>query len=439
MTYLMIDTDSVLATGARVIAASEGAPTGSGAVISPAATDPVSSAVAATLQARTATIDSYSAAGAAIAAARGQQLGASATTYDEQEATNAATLRSGGSQGSAPIPIPAIPGSVALPPVPLVTPPTPAAPPGGGEAISELIHGGPGTAALHAASRKLHDHAGELRSVGDRLIAHAGDVATSWSSDSGLTAAQRVSQLGAWFHQHSEHTQAAASAIRSHAERFERLKANVPTPSQFTDVKNQLRQAAAANAAARGRYAPVIATLQTKLGAMNAQAVSQYSSYSADAYSPAVAGATINPPPQPGGGVNLTGISPEGPATSPDDRIVGPSAGPHIQMVDDHNEPPPAPPQTGEPIKRPQTPTPPTVINANIDPGPPPSAAPEAPPKCDAGDVLVHLGEVVGGGVTAGAAVPAEIPSMGASTGLFIAGAAGIAAGVNGIRECAGK
>jgi hypothetical protein len=41
------------------------------------------------------------------------------------------------------------------------------------------------------------------------------------------------------------------------------------------------------------------------------------------------------------------------------------------------------------------------------------------------------------GGATAGTAVPAEIPSMGSSTVLFIGGASVVAAGVNGLRDCA--
>jgi hypothetical protein len=99
---------------------------------------------------------------------------------------------------------------------------------------------------------------------------------------------------------------------------------------------------------------------------------------------------------------------------------------------------PPAPPQTGPPIKLPQTPNPTSVINANVDPtSPGTGASGAAPSSCDAGDVLVHVGEVLGGGVTAGTAVPAEIPTMGGSTALFIAGAAGVAAGVNGLRDCA--
>lgn len=126
---------------------------------------------------------------------------------------------------------------------------------------------------------------------------------------------------------------------------------------------------------------------------------------------------------------------------SPDDQIVGPAAsGPRIVMVDDHNGPPapaPSPPQTGEPIKLPQRPNLPQVIDANIDPGQPAASAPGPSSSCDAGDVLTHLAEIVGGGVSAGAAVPAEIPSMGASTALFIAGAAGVVAGANGLRDCA--
>ncbi|MDT5212851.1 MAG: hypothetical protein QOK18_1090 [Mycobacterium sp.] len=104
--------------------------------------------------------------------------------------------------------------------------------------------------------------------------------------------------------------------------------------------------------------------------------------------------------------------------------------------------PPPAP-QTGEPIKVPQRPYPPTVINTNATPGAAEasgtgtSSGGVAPPKCDAGDLIQHGLEVVGGGLAAGAAVPAEIPSMGSSTAILIGGAAGVTAGVNGFKDCA--
>jgi hypothetical protein len=61
---------------------------------------------------------------------------------------------------------------------------------------------------------------------------------------------------------------------------------------------------------------------------------------------------------------------------------------------------PPPVPQTGEPIKVPQRPYPPTVINTNAAPAGPSGTgtAPNgtAPPKCDAGDLIQHGLEVVG-------------------------------------------
>jgi hypothetical protein len=89
----------------------------------------------------------------------------------------------------------------------------------------------------------------------------------------------------------------------------------------------------------------------------------------------------------------------------------------------------------------PQRPYPPEVINTNAAPSGPSGTATAtngtAPPKCDTGDLIQHGLEVAGGGLAAGAAVPAEIPSMGASTAIIIGGAASVTAGVNGFKDCA--
>jgi hypothetical protein len=105
--------------------------------------------------------------------------------------------------------------------------------------------------------------------------------------------------------------------------------------------------------------------------------------------------------------------------------------------------PPPPAPQTGAPIKVPQRPYPPTVINTNATPplaeasGTGSVIGGTAPPKCDAGDLIQHGLEVAGGGVAVGVAVPAEVPSVGSSTAIVIGGAASVTAGVNGFKDCA--
>ncbi len=125
------------------------------------------------------------------------------------------------------------------------------------------------------------------------------------------------------------------------------------------------------------------------------------------------------------------------PKTGPDDTIVGDGGGkkPTIQMVDSHYgplpadpvptfpQPPPAPPQTGEPIRVPQRPNPPTVINAEPGVG---GNAPAPPPPGFSGvsgmTQLRDLSLILGGAATIGISIPGEAVTGGAATVGIIGG-----------------
>lgn len=324
---LTINVDSVMDAGSQVMAAAATASMApSCAVVPAAAADPISLAVATALQARAFGIDAYTTAAGQITSARGDQLVASASTYVEQEAANEASLRLQGGGGTSVGVPPSIP-QVPVPMLPPATPPVFGPPPGTGREISMLLHTGPGPGGLHSAAQSLRAHASELRLVANYVNSAAAQVSADWSSESGMRAAHQLGELGTWYESHSDHAQAAATAIESHADSFTRVKSKVPTPQEFQDVETRLASAAAANAnpASMGRYAPIVAQLQAKLAKMNAETLEAYSeNYASESGGPHIAGQPLTPPPH-----SIATPSAGGPGVMPASMAAGAEAGPN--------------------------------------------------------------------------------------------------------------
>ncbi len=298
---LRIDPDAVAAAGSQVASAGSHS-TRLPVMAGPAAADPVSVAVAATLAARAGAVSANSALGSAVAAHHGGRLSADAASYIEVDETSAATL--GGAGGAAPLA-----GAGSLPPLPDFTvPPVPAPAvagiPGDGKAIAELLHAKASTAGLSDTAAWLREHADELHSAGAALHSAASDVEDHWSSDAAGHACARIRELSTWYGGHAEHARAAASAIDRHLDSYARAKSAVPTPEEFDDNERRLRMAVAANNApgSLGRYTSVINQLVAERATLNAKAVQGYSEYAATA-GPDVAGEPQSPPPHPHSGI----------------------------------------------------------------------------------------------------------------------------------------
>jgi hypothetical protein len=309
MAQLEIDTAAVTHTAAAVAGAASG---GSSQVITvtPPASDPVSAAVAETLQARCSAIAGYSNFAQVITEARGSMLASSADTYDDQEQLNAASLGSGGGSAAPAGPPPAAPNLLA-PTVPAVTAPQIGAPPTNGKDISRLLHGGPGPAGLYSAAQQMRSHANQLQHAARQLQSGGTAILADWLSSAGDQASQRINELSQWYERHGEHATAAATALETHADNYARAHANTPKPGEFEDTEQRLMRAAQANAnpANMGRYAPVVATLQSELGGLHARATAQYADYARSAVDPSLVGAPLTPPPRPGtGGVQALDV-----------------------------------------------------------------------------------------------------------------------------------
>lgn len=304
MAQLDIDTIAVAQTATTVGAAPSSTAPASGATVTAPASDPVSVAVTQTLQARCAVITEYSSLAEAITHARGSMLVRSATTYDDQEQLNSATLAShGGGASAGGVAPPAAAPTLPVPTIPTVTAPQIGAPPANGKDIATLMHGGPGPAGLYAAAQHLRTHADQLRSTARQLHSGSAELSGDWRSSAGDQASSRIQELGQWYERHAEHATSAAGALETHAETYARTRANTPTPEQFKDTEHRLKQAAAANAnpANMGRYAPVVSALQAELGGLHTTAMTQYADYARSAVDPSVIGDPLQAPPRPGG------------------------------------------------------------------------------------------------------------------------------------------
>lgn len=303
MAQLEIDTAAVTHTAAAVAGAASGG-SSQGITVTPPASDPVSAAVTETLQARCAAITGYSSFAQMITQARGSMLASSANTYDEQEQLNAASLVSASGGSAAPTTAPPAVPNLSAPTVPAVTAPQLGPPPTNGKDIARLLHGGPGPAGLYSAAHQMRSHASQLQDAARQLQSGSTAISTDWRSDAGDQASQRINELSQWYERHSEDAMSAAAALETHADNYARARANTPTPQQFEDTERRLKQAAQANAnpANMGRYAPVVAALQTELGGLHAKATAQYADYARSAGNPSLIGAPLEPPPRPGAG-----------------------------------------------------------------------------------------------------------------------------------------
>ena len=275
---LRVEVDELHTAGGQIAAAGSGPSGLAGTVVGAAAADAVSATIAAGLSTRLQTIGAHSARAAQISAMSAAVLHANATTYRAQEDLNAEALKAdGGTPGLA------APAPVAAPGVSTPVPVAPVSAPAGvtptdGKMIAALIHGGPGTGALIAAADAARVHAGQLRDVSVELRAARNRLST-WQSPAGEAAAARLNLLASWYDTHAEHCAATAQECQAQADTFSRTRANTPTPEKFADLEQRLRAATAANAAARGAYAPVITQLQTELARTHGQAQAAYASY----------------------------------------------------------------------------------------------------------------------------------------------------------------
>ena len=279
---LRVEVDELHAAG-TAMAQSVAAPiTLAAGTVAPAAGDQVSATVAAGVSARLQAIGAHSVRAAHITSSAAGVLHANAVTYREQEELNAASLRPGGASAG-PVAASTAGMTAAVMP-PTAVPSIPASPPTGvvpsdGKSVAVLIHGGAGPEPLLAAARAARAHATELRAISTDLRAASDRLGRTWLSPAAETATGRIATLASWYDNHAQHAATTARACEAHADSFTQARAAIPRPEVFDDLERRLQAASRANAANGGLYTPVVAALQTQLGATHTQALTAYADY----------------------------------------------------------------------------------------------------------------------------------------------------------------
>jgi hypothetical protein len=278
-----LDPGGVRAAGSSVAAASTTAPARTISV-TPCAPDVTSVTVANELALLVGELISATSAANHTAATAAARLAGNATTYEEQEAANAAALRNGSLTRGNAVSVINTPDT----PAPVFTPPMVSAAgntPSTGKEIAALIHQGPGPAGLESAAGLLDTHAGYLDAAADsiRSARHIGEQ--SWDSAAADLANGHLRRLEASYGRHAARARALSVDARTQADNFRRAKANIPPPQIFEDLEHRLQAANAANTAPgnRGIYTAMVTKLQTELAAANQRAVHGYSAYSTGA------------------------------------------------------------------------------------------------------------------------------------------------------------
>lgn len=276
---LFIDPDGVRAAGASVSGASSAAAAPAPAV-TPCAADSTSVKIAYALSASISELVNATMAVNHKTAQAGSRMNNNATTYEEQEQANAASL-TGGSRGRATsVPIGNAP-SIAGPPLVAAPIPTPGVQPASGKEIAALMHGGPGPEALETAGQALNAHAAQLDSAAQSVRSARWTSEQNWDSAAAAQASTHLATLESTYTRHADQSRALSRDATVQANNFRQARANIPTPQYFTELEQRLRAASTANANSGGRYTAAVTKLQTDLAAAHQQAVSSYTTYTA--------------------------------------------------------------------------------------------------------------------------------------------------------------
>ncbi|MCX2715860.1 PPE domain-containing protein [Mycolicibacterium sp. J2] len=276
---LFVDPDGVRAAGAGLSTASSEAATPAPAV-TPCAADATSVKIANALSASISELVNATMAVNHKTAQASSRMHSTATTYEDQEQANAASLAGGARGRATSIPVgdaPSIGGpSLVAPPIP-----APGVQPTSGKDIAALVHGGPGPEALETAAQALNAHAAQLDSAAQSVRSARWTSEQNWDSSASEQASTHLATLEATYTRHADQSRALSQDATVQANNFRQARANIPTPQHFADLEQRLRSAAAHNAQSGGRYTAVVAQLQSELAAAHQQAINSYTTYTA--------------------------------------------------------------------------------------------------------------------------------------------------------------
>lgn len=293
MAQVSVDTEALRSAGAGL--SNTAGHLGGAPRCDPAATDPISVAVADTLTQWSHALwtlmehaGQQRAAGGMSLTHTAQFLGA----LDEAEASNIAAVTSGSPGAAQPQSLPPTPGAVPAPTLPQI-PQIPAPPPLTGEQVSALVHAQPDPDRLRAfASHWRTQVAPHILTAADHTRRYGTSVGQAWDNGT-APAADNIAQHADWL-ESSLHSSALklADAADQAADHADTVIQHTPTPQVFHDIRARL-QTAVKHYQTTGDPAPAIA-LNQQLGEKQTTAVAGYQTYAAAA--PKTTDGSSNPP-----------------------------------------------------------------------------------------------------------------------------------------------
>ena len=222
-----------------------------------------------------------------IAAAAAGRLSDNVDTYEQQEHENARALADlGGSVvGAAAAASVARSQPALVPPAAIPAPAMVGKTPTSGREIAQLIHGGPGPAALENAAALLKTHANQLDQAADSIRSARLQNEASWSSNAADAAQQHLVNLEVSYTGQADQARTLARHASTQADNFRLAKNQIPTPEHFDDLGRRLVAADRANRApgSGGRFSGVVSKYTADLSAANTQAVNGFGGYTSGA------------------------------------------------------------------------------------------------------------------------------------------------------------
>lgn len=217
----------------------------------PAASDTVSTAVAASFTAWASGLDMMITQAALQRAAGGLAVDITGAALQQGDEEAAAHIASGG-KSPAVSAAPTLPRDSAPAPVLPVAPPVPAVPdPSTGEVWSRRIHGGPGAEPLRTLAQQLRTTAENLATAaGDTERAGAG-VDTAWD-DGDQPAGENIRRHAQWLTSTADYARQLAASAEAASTTVETARNDTPTPETFTTLTAQYRKAQQTYAASGG-------------------------------------------------------------------------------------------------------------------------------------------------------------------------------------------
>jgi hypothetical protein len=262
---ISVDPDSLAADGTALLDLLTGAPP---PTAEPASAHSTSAGVAANLTAQSQALYACIQNGLQKLNEGGAAHVVTAASFRETEDGNTALL-GGTVSASGAISAPTSVGSVSDPVLPGI-PSIPPLAPMPGEAHSTAYNTGPGSGSLRALADYWTSEAATLENIGTQTSQTGTAVNVHWS-DGIQTAGANTTANGNWWIEMAADGRALASVCNDAADQQDQAVAATPTPQEFTDAKNLLAQAQAANAASGGlltgqvsQAAALVALLQSQ-------------------------------------------------------------------------------------------------------------------------------------------------------------------------------